>query len=94
MRNDLRRYVATPMLADVMVEQGRKATWLARKLHIHRSYLSRIVAGERMVSELRARSIADHLGVPFGLLFISPDGAGNTRGRENGDGRSADLATE
>lgn len=63
-----KRYRATG-LAQTLQEQGRHQRWLARKLGVHESMVSRIVAGERPASEMQAQRISELLMVPLFLLF-------------------------
>lgn len=63
------RYTATPLLRHVIEEQGRRHGWLADQISRDKSQVSRIVAGERTISEEHARVITNLLGVPFSLLW-------------------------
>ena len=56
-------------LGRVLEEEGRKARWLAARVGISESHLSRIVSGERLISESLAQRIASALGHDFGVLF-------------------------
>lgn len=50
-------------------EQGRKARWLAEQVGISESHLSRIVSGERRISESLAAQIAQAINAPLFLAF-------------------------
>jgi transcriptional regulator with XRE-family HTH domain len=65
-------YMATG-LEDVLTAQGRKARWLAAKVGISESHLSRVVNGERPVSRTLAEAIAATLQVPLFLAFELTD---------------------
>jgi transcriptional regulator with XRE-family HTH domain len=56
-------------LASVMDAQGRKARWLATEVGISESHLSRVLKGERLISEPLANKIADKLQMPLFLVF-------------------------
>ena len=51
-------------LDELMVEQGRMNIWLADRLGVHESYISRLRSGERAITEKLANKIALILGVP------------------------------
>lgn len=63
------RYSATPVVRQVIDEQGRRQTWLADHLGVDQSLVSRILAGRRTVSEPDARLVSNILGAPFSLLW-------------------------
>lgn len=67
-----KRYRATG-LAETLRDQGRHHRWLARKLGIHESIVSRVVSGERTVSEERAARISELVMVPLFLIFELTD---------------------
>jgi hypothetical protein len=56
-------------LESVLATQGRKARWLADQCQISESHLSRIVSGERRISETLARTIAGVLQSPLFFCF-------------------------
>ncbi|MCC6312741.1 MAG: helix-turn-helix transcriptional regulator [Thermomicrobiales bacterium] len=56
-------------MSELMTSQGRKARWLADRVGISESHLSRIVSGERGVSESLAKRIADVIQAPLFLAF-------------------------
>lgn len=56
-------------LERVLAEQGRKARWLAQEVGISESHLSRIVTGERRVSEALATRISKAIQTPLFLVF-------------------------
>lgn len=62
------RFYATN-LGRTMVSQGRRQTWLAEKLGVHRSLITHIVVGRRTVDRPTAERIAELLDVPFFVLF-------------------------
>jgi transcriptional regulator with XRE-family HTH domain len=56
-------------LAAVIREQGRRQDWLAARAGISEALLSRLLRGERNVSEDVARRLAYALDVPFFVAF-------------------------
>jgi hypothetical protein len=62
------RYRATE-LGQVIDAQGRKRRWVADRVGISESYLSRIIAGEKTIDRARGERIGSLLGVPFFVLF-------------------------
>jgi transcriptional regulator with XRE-family HTH domain len=59
----------TSTVEQVLEQQGRSITWLARKTGVSVPYAWRMLKGERpLTSEFKATA-ADALGVPEGLLF-------------------------
>jgi plasmid maintenance system antidote protein VapI len=52
-----------------MVSQGRRQTWLAAKLGVHKSLITHIVVGRRTVDRQTGERIAELLDVPFFVLF-------------------------
>jgi transcriptional regulator with XRE-family HTH domain len=54
----------------VIQEQGRSIAWIARKLGMDRTYVSRIIAFRRPMPPGFAESLATLLGVP--VDFITP----------------------
>lgn len=56
-----------------MDEQGRKRTWLARKVGVSESFVRFILSGERTVSPELAERIATALGVPLFFAFDGTD---------------------
>jgi transcriptional regulator with XRE-family HTH domain len=67
-----KRYRATHLKA-IMDEQGRKRSWLARKVGVSESFIRFILSGERTVSEEVAERIATALGVPLFFAFDGTD---------------------
>lgn len=61
-------YTATKF-GDLMEAQGRKARWVAGQAGISESHLSRIVSGERRISEQLATRLASIIQVPLFLAF-------------------------
>lgn len=61
-------------LADVLKAQGRKRRWLAEQVGVSESFISRIVAGERMADAALAERIAAILGTPIFFVFDMPVG--------------------
>ncbi len=77
------RYVATN-LAAVLDGQGRMRSWLAGRVGVSESSVSKIVAGTRTVDRELGEAIAAAVDVPFFVLFSlrersetdsSPEGA-------------------
>jgi hypothetical protein len=62
------RYVATN-LAAVLDGQGRMRSWLAGRVGVSESSVSKIVAGTRTVDRDLGEAIAAALDVPFFVLF-------------------------
>jgi DNA-binding transcriptional regulator YdaS (Cro superfamily) len=50
-------------LASILAETGHKQAWLATKLNLHPSSISRWVLGERPIPHRYVQRIADALGV-------------------------------
>lgn len=50
-------------LADILAETGHKQAWLATKLNLHPSSVSRWVLGKRPIPRRYVQSIADALNV-------------------------------
>lgn len=63
------RYVATPLLAQIVELQGRRKTWLGEQIHVSRSQVSHVLAGRRTVTESDARIWAGILGISFDALW-------------------------
>jgi hypothetical protein len=66
------RYVATN-LAAVLDGQGRMRSWLAGRVGVSESSVSKIVAGMRTVDRDLGEAIAAALDVPFFVLFALRD---------------------
>jgi hypothetical protein len=62
------RYVATN-LAAVLDGQGRMRSWLAGRVGVSESSVSKIVAGTRTVDRDLGEAMAAALDVPFLVLF-------------------------
>jgi hypothetical protein len=62
------RYVATN-LAAVLDGQGRMRSWLASRVGVSESSVSKIVAGTRTVDRDLGEAIAAAVDVPFFVLF-------------------------
>lgn len=56
-------------LKNVLESQGRKKRWLADQVRLSESYLGRVIAGTRTISQGDAERIAATLGLPLFLLF-------------------------
>lgn len=76
----IERYRATN-LGEVMQAQGRRQTWLAAQLGVHKSLITHILKGRRSVARDSGERIASLMGVPFFVLFelsdetnLSPEG--------------------
>lgn len=69
-----RRFVATPHVKMRITEQGRNNRWVARQLGLSDSHFSRILTGERWISEHHARIVSSLLGVEFGVLWKVSEG--------------------
>ena len=78
------RYVATN-LAAVRDGQGRMRSWLAGRVGVSESSVSKIVAGTRTVDRDLGEAIAAALDVPFFVLFA-------LRGRSESDSRPEEAA--
>ena len=50
-------------LADILAQTGHKQAWLATKLNLHPSSVSRWVLGKRPIPRRYVQAIADALGV-------------------------------
>ena len=50
-------------LAAILAETGHKQAWLAKKLNLHPSSVSRWVLGKRPIPRRYVQAIADALGV-------------------------------
>lgn len=60
-------------LDQVMSWQGRQNTWLAQRLGIDQSYVSKLRSGDRPLTDSIARQCAVVLGVPLSLLSYGGD---------------------
>ena len=69
------RYRAT-QLAAILKSQGRHQRWLAKQIGVHESYLSRVVSGEKTLSQSKAEQVAALLGVPLFVPFELLDRSG------------------
>ena len=58
-------------LATILAETGHKQAWLAERLNLHPSSISRWVLGKRPIPRRYVQAIADALGVDPGRL--APD---------------------
>lgn len=56
-------------LQRVFKSQGRKLQWLAGRAGLSEPFTSRVIRGERTVSQEKAQRIADALGTPLFLIF-------------------------
>jgi DNA-binding transcriptional regulator YdaS (Cro superfamily) len=54
---------ARTALADILAETGHKQAWLAKRLNVHPSCVSRWVLGKRPLPLRYVQDIADALGV-------------------------------
>lgn len=66
------RFRATPELRRAIQRQGRRLDWVAEKLGVSRTLVSRVVSGERTISEADARVIVALIDGDFGMLFELP----------------------
>lgn len=57
----------------LLAQEGRKSRWLAEQVGISESHLSRIVSGERRISESLAKRIANAINAPLFLAFEFTD---------------------
>jgi transcriptional regulator with XRE-family HTH domain len=62
------RYVSTN-LAAVLEAQGRMRRWLAERVGVSESLISKVLARTKTVDQALGERIADVLGVPFSVLF-------------------------
>lgn len=51
-------------IKDTIERQGRRKTWVSEQLGITPSHLSRLILGERPITERNATKLAEILGVP------------------------------
>lgn len=63
------RYLPTPAFAATM-DEGRSQRWLARKVGVDDTLLSKARHGERTLSFAVALRVSELLGVPFSVLFV------------------------
>jgi hypothetical protein len=68
-----RRFFATPLLAKVIEEQGRRKTWMGAQIRVSNSQVSHVLAGRRTVAERDAETWSHILGVPFFALWKLAD---------------------
>jgi transcriptional regulator with XRE-family HTH domain len=59
-------------LGRVMDEEGRRQSWLAKRVGVHESEISRIVNRGLVPSDRVKHRIADALGQPVDALFPAP----------------------
>jgi transcriptional regulator with XRE-family HTH domain len=62
------RYVSTN-LAAVLEAQGRMRRWLAERVGVSESLISKVLSGKKTVDQALGERIAEALGVPFNVLF-------------------------
>ena len=62
------RYGATNLEA-VLDAQGRKRRWLAERIGVSESFVSKLLAGRLTVDRQQGERVAAALGVPFFVLF-------------------------
>jgi transcriptional regulator with XRE-family HTH domain len=53
----------------VLDEQGRKRRWLAERIGVSESLISKLLAGKHTIDQEQGERIASALGVPFFVLF-------------------------
>lgn len=55
-------------------EHGRTKWWVAKELATHPSHLSKLISGERRITERMAVRLADLFGVPASTFLPETDG--------------------
>lgn len=55
----------------IMNERGHQRVWLAERMGIHQSYLSKLLAGERRWTPELKEKAAAALALPADVLFLS-----------------------
>jgi len=68
-----RRYFATDQLKIRIREQGRHNRFVANQIGVSDSHFSRVLTGERWVTEEHARVVADLLQTDFSVLWKVSD---------------------
>lgn len=66
------RVLATPALKARIDAQGRRHDWIASRLGVSKSYLSKILSGQSSVAIGDARVIAALIDGELGVLFDVP----------------------
>ena len=56
-------------IVRVLEDQGRRQTWLARRIGVNAEHLNRVIRGNRPASAHFRQACALALGVPQDLLF-------------------------
>jgi plasmid maintenance system antidote protein VapI len=95
------RFIATG-LKNLLREEGRQQSWLARRLGISQAHTHRIVHGQKTINRQRAEEISTLLGAPLSVLFdlhrrtesttiMNSSGDEPVRAEEQ-DGKQADAA--
>jgi cyanate lyase len=69
------RVVATPELRARIEVQGRRLDWIADKLGVSKSFMSKVVAGQSSIAMANARVIVALLDGDIDVLFDLPDGS-------------------
>jgi hypothetical protein len=69
------RVVATPELKARIEAQGRRLDWIAARLGMSKSFVSKVVAGQSSIAVADARVIVALIDGNFGVLFNLPDGS-------------------
>lgn len=59
----------TTVLVQILEEQGRRQGWLARRMGVSDSHLSRLLTGEKAMSPARAEQIAAILALPLAVFY-------------------------
>jgi transcriptional regulator with XRE-family HTH domain len=71
--------LALPELAEVLMSQGRMARWMAGKIKVSESHLSRVLSGQRGLRQDKAERICLILGVEMADVFqVSISSKGDT----------------
>ena len=63
------RYAATTTLEAVLDEQGRKRRWLADRIGVSESLISKVLAGTKTLDRHQGELVSAAVGVPFSVLF-------------------------
>jgi transcriptional regulator with XRE-family HTH domain len=64
---------ARPQLREQVESQGRRYDWIADRLGVSKSFISKVVSGTRPISEADARVFAALINGDFRVLFDLPE---------------------
>jgi hypothetical protein len=68
----VQRRQATPQLRAEIARQGRRLDWIAGRLGVSKSFISKVVSGQATIAEPDARVIAALVGGDLDALFALP----------------------